>query len=80
MLEGVLLALAGGAVGAGLAVGAARLSNLALSVEGVTIPIVASAGLLATGLLVCALVGVIAGLAPAWRASRRDIASCFRAV
>jgi putative ABC transport system permease protein len=80
VVEGVILALAGGAVGAGVAVGAARVSNLALSVEGVTIPIVASAGLLATGLAVCAAVGVLAGLAPAWQATRREIASCFRAV
>ncbi|MFG0276094.1 MAG: ABC transporter permease [Phycisphaerales bacterium] len=80
VVEGVILALAGGAIGAGAALGAARLSDIALSVEGVTIPIDASAALLATGLAVCAAVGVLAGLAPAWQATRRDIASCFRAV
>lgn len=79
VVEGVILALVGGAIGAGAAVAAARVSDLALSVEGVTIPIVAGAGLLAWGLAVCAAVGALAGLAPAWQAGRRDIASCFRA-
>jgi len=80
VVEGVILALVGGLVGAGAAVVAARVSDIALSVEGVTIPVVAGAGLLASGLAVCAAVGVLAGLAPAWQATRRDIASCFRAV
>ncbi len=77
--EGVLLAVIGGAVGAAAAVGVARLGDFALSVEGTSIPIVASAGLLATGLVVCSVIGVLAGLVPAWQASRREIAACFRA-
>ena len=76
--EGVLLATLGGALGAALAVAAARYSNVALSVEGASIPIVADARLLASGLAVCVLIGVIAGLVPAWQASRRQIAACFR--
>ncbi len=77
--EGVLLATIGGALGAAMAVVVARLSNVALSVEGTSIPIVADAGLLVTGLALCGLIGVLAGLVPAWQASRRQIAECFRA-
>jgi len=76
--EGVLLATIGGALGAALAVAVARYSNVALSVEGTSIPIVADAGLLASGLALCGLIGVLAGLVPAWQASRREIAACFR--
>lgn len=79
ILEGVALALIGGLVGAAAAFAVARLGSFALSVEGVTIPVVASPGLLLTGLLVCSTIGVLAGLVPAWQASRREIAACFRA-
>ncbi len=79
MAEGVLLAVIGGAFGAALAVGAASYGNIALSVEGASIPIVADAGLLVSGLLVCSVIGVLAGLVPAWQASRHQIAECFRA-
>ena len=78
--EGVLLALIGGGIGAASAVAVARVGSFALSVEGQSIPITAGAGLLAGGMLVCAALGVVAGLAPAVRASRRQIAECFRAV
>ena len=76
--EGVLLASAGGLVGAAAAIAVARRGNFALSVEGTSIPIVANGWLLAGGLLLCGLIGVVAGLVPAWRASRREIAECFR--
>ena len=79
MAEGVLLAVIGGSVGAALAVAVARFGSFALSVEGTSIPIIADAGLLASGLAVCGVIGVLAGLVPAWQASRRQIAECFRA-
>ncbi len=78
--EGLLLAITGGALGAAVAIAVARIGDFALSVEGASIPIVADAQLLMSGLFVCAVIGVLAGLAPAWRASRREIAECFRAV
>ncbi len=78
--EGVVIALAGGAVGAVAAVAVAEVGSFALSVEGQSIPITAGPGLIATGLLVCGGLGVLAGLVPAVQASRREIASCFRAV
>lgn len=78
--EGVALALAGGLLGGAGAVAVAKWGSFALSVEGQTIPIVANAGLLATGLAVCAALGVVAGLAPAFQASRQEISACFRTV
>jgi putative ABC transport system permease protein len=78
--EGVLLALVGGGLGAAAAVALADVGSFALSVEGQSIPITAGAGLLLSGMFVCAGLGVAAGLVPAIRASRRQIAECFRAV
>ncbi|HRQ72017.1 MAG TPA: ABC transporter permease [Phycisphaerales bacterium] len=77
--EGVILALVGGLVGAGAAVAVAGFKSFALSVEGATIPIVADGALLLTGMVVCGVIGVVAGLVPAWQASNREIAECFRA-
>ena len=78
--EGVLLALIGGGLGAVAAIVLAGTGGFALSVEGQSIPITAGPGLLLIGLLVCAGLGVAAGLVPAVQASRRQIAECFRAV
>lgn len=78
--EGVLLALVGGVIGATAAVAVAGAGSFALSVEGATIPIVADLRLLATGMVVCGFIGIVAGLVPAWQASRRQIAECFRSV
>ncbi len=77
--EGVILALVGALVGAGAAVAVAGFKSFALSVEGATVPIVADGLLLLTGMVVCGAIGVVAGLIPAWQASRREIAECFRA-
>jgi putative ABC transport system permease protein len=77
--EGVILALMGGLAGAIVACFIAGMGNFALSVEGASIPVVADAWLLVTGVLVCGSIGVLAGLVPAWQASRREIAECFRA-
>ncbi len=78
--EGVVVALIGGLVGAIAAVVVAQWGSFALSVEGQSIPITAGANLIMTGLLVCGTLGVLAGMVPAWQASRREIASCFRSV
>ena len=78
--EGVLLSLMGGALGAAAALAVASIGSFALSVEGQSIPVVADASLLFTGLVICAGLGVLAGLIPAIQASRRPIAACFRTV
>ncbi len=77
--EGVALALTGGLLGAAAAIAVGRYGSFAFSVEGTSIPIVADPALLLTGLLVCGVIGVLAGLVPALQASRREIAECFRA-
>ena len=78
--EGVLLSLIGGVLGAAVALVIARFGSFALSVEGQSIPITAGWRVLAIGVTVCVALGVLAGLVPAWQASRREIATCFRAV
>jgi len=78
--EGVLIASVGALIGAALALMATKMTNLSLSVEGQSIPILAGPELLLTGILLCAGLGAIAGFIPAIQASRREIASCFRAV
>lgn len=79
VVEGVLLSVLGGTIGAIAAVLVARYGSFALTVEGTTIPIVANLTLLLWGIVICGLIGVVAGLFPAWQASRREIAACFRA-
>lgn len=79
VVEGVLLSVMGGGLGAVAAIIIARYGSFALSVEGTTIPIVANTALLLWGMVVCGMIGVVAGLVPAWQASRREIAACFRA-
>ena len=62
IVEGLMLSLIGGIVGAAVAIGVAQYGNFAL----------------ATGFAICGVLGVLAGLVPAWQASRREIAECFR--
>lgn len=79
ILEGLLLSLIGGSLGALTAFIVAQIGSFALSVEGTSIPIVAGPMLLFTGILICGIIGTLAGLLPAWQASRKEIAACFRA-
>eukprot|EP00913_Durusdinium_trenchii_P006027 g5639.t1 len=75
IIEGVILAIVGGGIGAAAAMAIAGGGNLALSVEGTTIPIVADVRLLVAGVIVCGAIGVLAGLVPAWQASRVRLAA-----
>lgn len=78
--EGIVLALIGGGLGTLAALSLIRWSQFSLSVDGLSIPIEAGPALLGVGLLIAIVLGVLAGLVPAWQASRRPIAHCFRAV
>lgn len=78
--EGMLLGVLGGAIGAGAALALVHVGRFSLSQEGLSITIGASWALLAWGVAIAAGVGVVAGMVPAWRAGRREIAQCFRAV
>ena len=78
--EGILVGLIGGAIGTLGAMGILYWKQMSLSVDGLSIPILAETMLLVTGLGISLMLGIVAGLVPAWQASRQEIASCFRAV
>ncbi len=78
--EGVVLAAIGGAIGAATAITIAEFGNYAMSVEGLSIPIAATPALILTGLVVCTVIGVLAGLVPALQAARQEISASFRAI
>jgi putative ABC transport system permease protein len=76
--EGVLVSLAGGILGVGMAVAVLWWSRLAVGTEGVTIALSPSLTLAGRGLAVSALVGVVAGVVPAWQAARAEIVRALR--
>jgi len=78
--EGSILALAGGLAGTLLAVALVRWGNYSISNEGFSIVVTMAPSVIATGLVLSGLLGVLAGLVPAWQASRRPITESFRAV
>lgn len=80
LCEGVLVSVAGGALGVGAALAVLWWSKLAVGTEGVTIALVPSASIAAVGLVVSLAVGLVASGLPAWQASRADIVSALRAV
>lgn len=77
--EGLILSLSGAAVGCAIAVGFLSYSALALTVESHSIPILIRPATFLWGVFIAAVLGVLAGLAPAWQAARREIVTCFRA-
>jgi putative ABC transport system permease protein len=78
--EGVLLGLAGGALGTVAALAVVHYGRFSLSQEGLSVNVTASWRVFAIGCVLSAGVGIAAGLVPALRAGRREIASCFRAI
>ncbi len=78
--EGLLLGLIGGLLGVGVALAVLHWGQFSVSSEGLSIQMSAGVSVIATGLIVSATLGVLAGLVPAVQASRREITSCFRAV
>lgn len=76
--ESVLLSLAGGIVGVGAAMLVLQASHLSVGAEAVTIAFQPSVRLAATGILVSAAVGVLAGVAPGWHAARAEIVTALR--
>src|SRR5690606_37808943 len=75
--EGVLVGALGGALGTVLALAVVRYGQFTLSTEGLSVIVSADWSIAAIGLVISAAVGVLAGLVPAWQASRREIAQCF---
>ena len=80
VVEGLLLGLLGGGIGAAAAWAVVHYGRFTLSAEGFSVPMTASAATVVVGLGVSALLGLLAGVVPAVRAAKREIAGCFRAV
>jgi len=80
LCEGAIVTLAGGLLGVGSALVVLWWSKIAVGTEGVTIALSPSLWLAVQGLIVSALVGVLAGIVPAWRAATAEIVSALRAV
>jgi putative ABC transport system permease protein len=78
--EGAILGLLGGAVGTVAALAFIRWGSFSLTSEGLSVPVIAGPSVVVIGLALSALLGVVAGLVPAWQASRRPITESFRAV
>jgi putative ABC transport system permease protein len=80
LCESLVVTLLGGLVGIGAALLILAWNNLVIGTEGVTISFAPSAGMMVLGLAVAVVVGVLAGLVPAWQASRADIVASLRSV
>jgi putative ABC transport system permease protein len=78
--EGVTLCVAGGLLGVGAAYAVLHFGHFSMSIEGTSITVNPDLASAAIGLTVAAVVGVLAGMVPAFQASRREIAASFRAV
>ena len=78
LVESVLLSLAGGVLGVVSAAVTLRLVPLSVGAEAVTIASQATGRLAVTGVAVSLLVGILAGVAPAWHASRTNLVAALR--
>ncbi len=78
--EGVVMGSLGGVVGAVAAYGFVRHGRFSLTMEGLNVEVASDPMIIVVGLLLSVGLGVCAGLVPAWQVSRREIATCFRAV
>jgi putative ABC transport system permease protein len=78
MVESILLSVAGGVVGVGVAMLILKISSLSVGAEAVTIAFTPSPRLAVTGLLVSAVAGILAGIGPAIHAARTEIVPALR--
>ena len=78
LTESVLLSIAGGLLGVGLAMLVLKLSSLSVGAEAVTIAFTPSLRLTLQGLVVSAIAGTMAGIAPAIHAARTEIVPALR--
>lgn len=80
VVESMILSLAGGLIGIVVGVAFTSWGKFSLSVEGLSINIHAGPSDVILGLGFAVMTGILAGLVPAWQASKGEIAACFRAV
>ena len=78
LIESALLSLTGGVLGVVLAVVTLELVPMSVGAEAVTIAFQATGRLIAVGVAVSLVVGLLAGIAPAWHASRTDLVAALR--
>ncbi len=76
--ESLLMCVIGGVLGTGLALAVLAWSGMAVGAEGVTIAFRPSWQLGATGAVLSMVIGVVAGLVPAWQAARTQIVIALR--
>ncbi|HMO51002.1 MAG TPA: ABC transporter permease [Kiritimatiellia bacterium] len=79
LLEGLLLGLAGGVLGAGGAMTFLAASRITFGNEGQIMSVVADPALFVSGLLLALVLGGMASAYPAWQAARRPIVESLRA-
>ena len=78
MTESVLLSIAGGVIGVGVAMLTLKMSSLSVGAEAVTIAFTPSVRLAIEGLIVSGIAGTFAGVAPAIHAAHTDIVPALR--
>ncbi len=78
MTESFLLSVAGGIIGVGAAMLMLAMSSLSVGAEAVTIAFTPSVRLAGTGIIISAVAGILAGVAPAWHAARTEIVPALR--
>ena len=76
--ESTMLSVAGGTLGVSAATIVLQMSHLSVGAEAVTIAFQPSWILAGTGIIVSAIVGILAGLAPGWHAARTEIVAALR--
>lgn len=80
VIEGTLLGLAGGLLGAIAAWLTVKFGQFSLTMEGLNVEIATGWVAPALGIIAAILLGLLAGIVPALRLARNDIASAFRAI
>ncbi|MDG2094376.1 MAG: ABC transporter permease [Phycisphaerales bacterium] len=80
VIEGILLGLAGGLLGALAAWMTVRLGHFSLTMEGLNVEIATGWIAPVLGIVAAIVLGLLAGIVPAIRLARHDISSAFRAV
>ncbi len=73
LLEGLMLGLTGGAVGVFGSLGFFHFKSITLGNEGVTLALAPTAAVLVSGLLLSLVLGFLASLYPAWKATSRPL-------
>jgi putative ABC transport system permease protein len=76
--ESFLLSVAGGFLGVGCGIAVLGLGKFAIGAEGVLLAFRPTWQLIASGAAVSLVVGVVAGLAPAWHAARAEIVTALK--